>query len=54
MIAIACDHGGYDLKLEIIRYLKDENIELFRLCKKVIETYEYKDLVNVYKYIFIQ
>ena len=27
MIAIACDHGGYDLKLEIIRYLKDENIE---------------------------
>ena len=27
MISIACDHGGYDLKLEIIRYLKDENIE---------------------------
>ena len=27
MIAIACDHGGYDLKLDIIRYLKDENIE---------------------------
>ena len=27
MIAIACDHGGYDLKLEIIRYLKDENMQ---------------------------
>ena len=24
MIAIACDHGGYDLKLEIIKYLKDD------------------------------
>ena len=31
MIAIACDHGGYDLKLEIIRYLKDENIEYIDL-----------------------
>lgn len=27
MIAIACDHGGYDLKLEIIKYLKDEKID---------------------------
>ena len=39
---------------KLFKSLKDENIELFRLCKKVIETYEYKDLVNVYKYIFIQ
>ena len=38
---------------KLFKILKDENIELFRLCKKVIETYEYKDLINVYKYIFI-
>ena len=39
---------------KLFKSLKDENIELFRLCKKVIENYEYKDLINVYKYIFIQ
>ena len=38
---------------KLFKSLKDENIELFRLCKKVIENYEYKDLINVYKYIFI-
>lgn len=27
MIAIACDHGGYDLKLEIIQYLKDKGVD---------------------------
>lgn len=27
MIAIGCDHGGYDLKLEIIRYLEEKNLE---------------------------
>lgn len=26
MIAIACDHGGYELKLEIIKYLEQEKI----------------------------
>lgn len=26
MIAIACDHGGYELKLEIMKYLDKENI----------------------------
>lgn len=26
MIAIGCDHGGYDLKKEIIAYLKENNI----------------------------
>nr|WP_317333926.1 hypothetical protein [uncultured Romboutsia sp.] len=39
---------------KLFKILKDENIEVFRLCKKVIETYEYKDLINVYKYIFMQ
>lgn len=27
MIAIACDHGGYELKLEILKYLKEEGLE---------------------------
>ena len=26
MIAIACDHGGYELKLEILKYLDKEQI----------------------------
>lgn len=26
MLAIACDHGGYELKQEIISYLKSQNI----------------------------
>ena len=26
-IAIACDHGGYDLKLEVIKYLKENGYE---------------------------
>ena len=27
MIAIGCDHGGFELKQEIIRYLEEKNIE---------------------------
>lgn len=27
MIAIGCDHGGFELKLEIEKYLKDKGIE---------------------------
>jgi ribose 5-phosphate isomerase B len=27
MIAIGCDHGGYDLKLEIIKYLESKGLE---------------------------
>ena len=26
MIALGCDHGGYELKQEIIGYLKSKNI----------------------------
>lgn len=26
MIALGCDHGGYDLKLEVIKYLEEKNI----------------------------
>ena len=28
MIGIGCDHGGYALKLEIIKYLDKKNIPL--------------------------
>ncbi len=27
MIAIGCDHGGYELKLEILKYLDEKGIE---------------------------
>lgn len=27
MIAIGCDHGGYELKLEILKYLDEQGIE---------------------------
>ena len=27
MIAIGCDHGGYELKLEIIKYLQEKGLE---------------------------
>lgn len=27
MIAIGCDHGGYELKQEIMNYLKEKNLE---------------------------
>ena len=28
MIAIGCDHGGYELKLEVIKHLKEKGIEV--------------------------
>ena len=27
MIALGCDHGGYELKQEIIKYLEENNLE---------------------------
>jgi len=27
MIALGCDHGGYELKQEVIKYLKEKNLE---------------------------
>lgn len=27
MIALGCDHGGYDLKQEVIRYLEEKGLE---------------------------
>lgn len=31
MIAIGCDHGGYDLKMKVIKHLEDRGVE----CKDV-------------------
>ena len=30
MIALGCDHGGYELKQEIKKYLDEKGIEPFR------------------------
>ena len=37
---------------KLFKCLKDENLELFELCKKSIKSCEYKQLERVYKYIF--
>ena len=37
---------------KLFKVLKDENIEIFNLCKKAIKTYKYEDLINAYRYIF--
>lgn len=37
---------------KLFKVLKDENIEIFNLCKKAIKTYKYEDLINAYIYIF--
>ena len=31
MIALGCDHGGYELKQEIIKHLQERKIEIQRL-----------------------
>ena len=41
MIAIACDHGGYELKQEIINYLKKEMIEYVDFGCDSIEAVNY-------------
>ena len=37
---------------KLLKSLKNENIELFKLCKVAIEKYDYKELEKVYKYIY--
>lgn len=41
MIAIACDHGGYELKLEIIKYLEQEKIEYLDFGTNSTEAVDY-------------
>lgn len=47
MIAIACDHGGFDLKQEIIGYLKDKGVDFkdFGVDEKV--SVDYPDYAKV-------
>ena len=33
MLAIGCDHGGYDLKQEVLKYLSDHQIEYQDFCE---------------------
>ncbi len=45
MIAIGCDHGGYELKLEIIKHLNERGVE----CKDLGcggETVDYPDIAE--------
>ncbi len=60
-IAIACDHGGYQLKLELMKYLDSNGFEYTdmgcdgeavdypdiaeKVCKKVLETEENKGIL---------
>ena len=37
---------------KLLKNLKNENLELFKLCKVAIEKYNYNELEKVYKYIF--
>lgn len=42
-IAIACDHGGLDLKNEIKKYLKDNNYEVIDFGTDSLESCDYPD-----------
>ena len=44
MIAIGCDHGGYILKSEIIKYLKEKGYELRDFGAEDNETCDYPDI----------
>ena len=41
MIAIGCDHGGYDLKVEIMHYLKENNISYVDVGTYTKESVDY-------------
>lgn len=42
-IAIACDHGGYDLKCTVIKYLKSKNHEVVDFGTNSKESCDYPD-----------
>ena len=42
-IAIGCDHGGFNLKQEIIKYLKSENYEVKDFGTNSTESCDYPD-----------
>ena len=41
MIAVGCDHGGYELKREIIRYFENNNIQYLDLGTHTKESTDY-------------
>lgn len=43
MIAIACDHGGYELKLEIIKHLQSNNIDFVDFGTNDTNAVDYPD-----------
>lgn len=46
-IGIACDHAGYDLKLAIIKYLKDKNYQIIDYgCDNAIDSVDYPDIAT--------
>lgn len=43
MIAIGCDHGGFDLKKSIIKHLEEQNIEVKDFGCYSLESVDYPD-----------
>ncbi len=44
MIAIGCDHGGFELKNHIIKYFKDKGVELFDFGTYSEKSCDYPDI----------
>ena len=47
IIAIGCDHGGFDLKNELIKHLKDNNIEVKDFGCYTTDSVDYPDIAEV-------
>lgn len=47
MIAIACDHGGYDLKKEIIGYLEEAGVAFKDFGTNATEAVDYPDYARM-------
>ena len=45
-VALGCDHGGYDLKKEIIKYLNSKNIKFIDFGSHNIESVDYPEYAN--------
>lgn len=46
MIAIGCDHGGYELKKAVIQYLKEKNIEYIEMGCMDGSSIDYPDVAE--------
>lgn len=47
IIAIGCDHGGFDLKNELIKHLESQNIEYKDFGCYTTESVDYPDIAEV-------